>query len=53
MTVMRLAEKEEKLLMHKLVDCKEVYDLCIKEKRKKVNYLQINVIRVFLLKEKH
>ncbi len=35
-TVMRLSEKEEKALYHKLVDTKSTYDLCIKEKRKKV-----------------
>lgn len=33
---MRLAEKEEVALSHKLVDNKATYDLCIKEKRKKV-----------------
>ena len=33
---MRFSEKEEKQLSHKLVDNKETYDLCIKEKRKKV-----------------
>lgn len=39
MTVMRLSEKNEKKLMHKIVDCKATYDVCIKEKRKKVKYL--------------
>ena len=34
-TVMRFSEKDEKSLNHKLVDNKETYDLCIKEKRKK------------------
>jgi phospholipid-transporting ATPase len=34
-TVMRFAEKDEKSLSHKLVDNKETYDMCIKEKRKK------------------
>lgn len=37
-TVMRLSDKEEKVLMHKLVDNQETYELCVKEKRKKVDF---------------
>lgn len=32
---MRLGEKEEKTLMHKLVDNQQTYELCVREKRKK------------------
>jgi len=35
MTVMRFSDKEERELMHKLVDNRQTYDLCIKENRKK------------------
>lgn len=32
---MRFSERDEEELMHKIVDNRMTYDLCIKEKRKK------------------